>query len=89
VLEALAAGVPVVATRCGGIPDQVREGVDGLLVEPDDAESFAAAMRRLLVDPASRRAMGEAARCGADAAGGHSMMVDRIQRVYSASCGPG
>ncbi|MTV36413.1 glycosyltransferase [Duganella radicis] len=48
VLEAWASGVPVVSTNVGGVPDLIRDGVDGLLVPPGDAEAMAAAMLRLL-----------------------------------------
>jgi glycosyltransferase involved in cell wall biosynthesis len=49
--EALVAGRPVVATRVGAIPEVLREGVDGLLVDPDDPEALATAVARLLDDP--------------------------------------
>ncbi|MCW2235496.1 glycosyltransferase family 4 protein [Azospirillum canadense] len=61
-LEAQAAGLPVVAGRTGGVPDVVREGVGGLLPPVGDAAAFAAAVESLLRDPDRRRAMGEAAR---------------------------
>ncbi len=61
-LEAQAAGLPVVAGRTGGVPDVVREGVGGLLPPVGDAAAFAAAVDSLLRDPGRRRAMGEAAR---------------------------
>jgi glycosyltransferase involved in cell wall biosynthesis len=60
-LEAQAAGVPVVAGREGGVADVVAEGVGGLLVEPRSATAFASAVRALLLDPERRRAMGRAA----------------------------
>ncbi len=50
ILEAWAAGRPVVATRVGGIPELVADGEHGLLVPPDDAEALAMAIRRLLED---------------------------------------
>lgn len=50
-LECFASGVPVVATRAGGIPHIVTHGVTGQLVEPDDHEGLAAAAIRLLEDP--------------------------------------
>jgi glycosyltransferase involved in cell wall biosynthesis len=53
ILEAMAAGVPVVASRVGGIPDLIEDGVSGLLVEPADPASLTQAMRRLLADPAA------------------------------------
>jgi GT2 family glycosyltransferase/glycosyltransferase involved in cell wall biosynthesis len=50
--EAFLAGLPVVASSVGGIPEMVRDGVDGLLVPPGDAGALAAALRRLVDDPA-------------------------------------
>ncbi|HMJ95165.1 MAG TPA: glycosyltransferase [Thermoleophilaceae bacterium] len=49
--EALVAGRPVVATAVGGIPEVIRDGVDGLLVSPDDPVALAAAVSRLLDAP--------------------------------------
>jgi glycosyltransferase involved in cell wall biosynthesis len=60
ILEAMAAGLPVVATRVGGIPEQVEDGTTGYLVEPDDVGGLADAIRRLTSDPARREAFGRA-----------------------------
>ena len=51
-VEAMAAGLPVVATRIPGYDEVVRDGVDGLLVPPDDPAALAAAILRVLTDPA-------------------------------------
>lgn len=60
-LEAQAAGMPVLAGRNGGVPDVVADGATGILVPVGDPEVFAEAVSRLLDDPAGRRAMGRTA----------------------------
>jgi glycosyltransferase involved in cell wall biosynthesis len=60
--EAMAMGVPVVSTRISGIPELVDDGVHGLLVQSRDAEALAAALERVLVDPALRARLSEAGR---------------------------
>ena len=57
ILEAMAAGVMVVSTNVEGIPEVVRDGIDGLLVEPNDAEQLAAALSRACADPGNVAAM--------------------------------
>lgn len=58
-LEAMAYGVPVVASRVGGLPEIVRDGETGLLVPPRDENALVVALRRLLRDPDEARAMGQ------------------------------
>lgn len=60
-LEAMATGLPVVATRVGGIPEIVTDGEDGLLVPPRDAQSLTASMRRLFETPGLAYRLGAAA----------------------------
>ena len=62
VLEAMAAGVPVVATSVGGTPEMVEDGVTGLLVPPRDASALAQAIGSLLADPERGHSIGQAAR---------------------------
>jgi glycosyltransferase involved in cell wall biosynthesis len=62
VVEAMVAGVPVIATRSGGIPELVDDGRTGLLVEPGDADGLARAIRRVVEDPTSARRMARHAR---------------------------
>ena len=59
VLEALSAGLPVVATSVGGVPDAVDEGQGGFLVPPRDPAAMQAALERLLADATLRQRMGE------------------------------
>ncbi|HIH00720.1 TPA: glycosyltransferase family 4 protein, partial [Thermoplasmata archaeon] len=61
-MEAMACRKPVVATRVGGIPELVRDGVDGLLVEPGDVAGLAEAIVRLLADERLRSTMGASGR---------------------------
>jgi glycosyltransferase involved in cell wall biosynthesis len=62
VIEAMAAGLPVVATAVGGVPDLVENGVTGLLVSPGDPEALGGALLALSRDPQRRQALGAAAR---------------------------
>lgn len=65
VLEAMASGVAVLATSVGGIPEAVRNGIDGVLVPPGDVNALADGLRRLLGDAGKRRTMGNAGRARA------------------------
>jgi len=60
IMEAGAAGVPVIATRHSGIPDIVQHGTTGLLVEEHDIQGMADAMKRLLANPSEAHGMGQA-----------------------------
>lgn len=62
VLEAMAAGVPVVAARVGGVPELVEDGVEGILFEPGDPVAAAAALESVLSSPETGPALGEAGR---------------------------
>lgn len=62
ILEAMAAGLPVVSTTVGATPDVVRDGIDGLLVPPHDPERLAGALLALVRDPAARGRMGTSSR---------------------------
>jgi glycosyltransferase involved in cell wall biosynthesis len=81
VLEAMAAGTPVVATAVGGTPEAVEDGVTGYLVPPGDATRLAAAINMALADPRRRRDMGRAAQ---ERVARYSVaaMVERYTRLY-------
>jgi glycosyltransferase involved in cell wall biosynthesis len=81
ILEAMAVGLPVVATRCGGPEEIVEDGVSGLLVPVEDPLALGATLRRLLADPEGARAMGRAAAVRARAFN-LTAMARRIEDVY-------
>src|SRR5215207_5011088 len=85
VLEAMAAGVPVVASAVGGIPDQVRHGEEGLLVPPDDPDALAETLGTLLRNPTRARRLGEAGRRRAGNEFCHDTLVRRIEAIYCAA----
>jgi glycosyltransferase involved in cell wall biosynthesis len=62
VLEAMAAGVPVVAARVGGVPDLIEEGETGLFCDPHDAASMASEVEKILADPAAAAKMARQAK---------------------------
>jgi len=61
-VEAMSLGIPIVATTAGGIPEVVRHGVDGVLVEPDDPERLGQALRQVLTDTPLRERLTRSAR---------------------------
>jgi L-malate glycosyltransferase len=83
VLEAMAAGLPVVASRVGGLPEVVQEGRTGLLVAPADPSGLAAALESLLRDPDLGRTMGAAGQERARAHFPVERMVTSIAEIYA------
>jgi len=83
-LEGMSAGLPVVASRISGFRLVMRDGVDGLMVDrPDDERGFAAALARVLDDPALAARMGSAGRARAVAAFGWPVVADRLEGLYA------
>src|SRR3954471_11744622 len=81
-LDAMAAGKPIVATRGGGIPEVVADGQTGVLVDPRDHDAMAEAIVRLLKDETLRRQMGDAGRARARALFSAERMVQNTLNVY-------
>lgn len=82
VLEAMAAGLPVVACAVGGNPEAVVDGVTGRLVPPRDPTALAAAMGEILADSGKGRSMGEAGRERATERFSLDRMVGEIEEMY-------
>ena len=80
--EAMYLGTPVVASRVGGIPEIVRDGVDGLLVPPGSPEALTAALVRLIRDPALRHSLAKDARQWVSDRFQFQTMVRRYEEVY-------
>jgi len=87
VLEAMATGLPVVATRVGGTPALVSHGQTGLLVPPGDSGALADAIVQLLQTPALARQLGAAARARALSEFGMNRMLERIDELYCRALG--
>lgn len=83
ILEAMACGKPVVASKVGGIVDLVKDGINGILVPPGDSKELASAIIKLLKDKELRLMMGEQARKTIDERFSAKKMVSDIESVYA------
>ena len=83
ILEAMAAGRAVVATRVGGADEMIEDGVTGVLVPPSDSHALAAALRRVLAAGDAGAAMGVAARQRVEAEFTLAGMMDRYEQLYT------
>jgi glycosyltransferase involved in cell wall biosynthesis len=81
-LEAMAAGLAVLASDVGGVPEIVEDGVTGRLVPAGDGEALAAAMRDLLADRSARERMGAAGRRVVTERFGLDAMIERTELLY-------
>ena len=81
-LDAMAMARPVVATRVGGIPEMVEDGVNGRLVPPRDPDALAGALIELIRRPDERKRMGEAGRARMLSMFSAEAMVEQTERIY-------
>jgi glycosyltransferase involved in cell wall biosynthesis len=82
ILEAMQAGLPVVATSVGGVPEAVADGVTGRLVPAGDAEALATALMQLLADPEARSRMGAAGAAMVRERFALDPMIDSTAAIY-------
>jgi glycosyltransferase involved in cell wall biosynthesis len=82
VMEYMESARPIVATRVGGVPDLIEDGVHGLLVDSGNDTALAGAIRRMLADPDAARRMGEAARDRRRHEFTVELMVRRFEALY-------
>jgi N-acetyl-alpha-D-glucosaminyl L-malate synthase BshA len=85
-LEAMACGVPVIASATGGLPELVVDGETGFLAPIGDIDAFAAAFVRLSTDAALRATMGAAARARAAQVFGREAALDQYEGLYTKVC---
>jgi glycosyltransferase involved in cell wall biosynthesis len=83
VLEAMAAGLPVVATNVGGVPEVVEDGATGIIVPPKDCSALTRGIARLLRDPELRRAMGRSSARRAASRFSMAKMVEDYEHLFS------
>jgi glycosyltransferase involved in cell wall biosynthesis len=86
IMEAMLAGLPVVATRVGGVPDLIENGVHGYLHDVGDIAGMAQSLEQLLNDPVLRQKMGNAGRARILKEFTINHLVDRITRAYAVQC---
>ncbi len=87
-LEAMAAGLPAVASRVGGIPEALAEGETGLIVPPGDPEALAEAMGRMLSDVTLSRRMGQAGQARVATHFTLERMASQIMNIYERLLSP-
>lgn len=83
VLESMAAGAAIVATRVGGTPEAIADGVNGLLVAPGDPRALAAAVARFLENPRLAEALGRAARRTIEERYSVERMIHATEQLYA------
>ena len=81
-LEAMSYGVPVVAAAVGGVPEVIREGIDGFLRPMGDVDGMAEAAIRILKEPGLRKRMGESARKHSLGDFAEDPVVDQYEALY-------
>ncbi|MFN2433320.1 MAG: glycosyltransferase family 4 protein, partial [Gemmatimonadota bacterium] len=81
--EALASGLPVVGSEVGGVPELIREGLNGFLVAPDDPLAVVQALQRLESDPALRARLGAHNRADAEARLSWKAVTQRYLDLYA------
>jgi glycosyltransferase involved in cell wall biosynthesis len=88
-LEALSAGVAVVASDIDGVPEDITHGQDGLLVPPADPPALAAALRGLITDPSRRQRLAAAGKHTFERRFSARLLTDTLAEIYERAAAPG
>jgi glycosyltransferase involved in cell wall biosynthesis len=86
-VEAMATGLPVIASRVGGLAEVIVDGETGLLVPPADPDALGAAISRLRNDPGLRSSMGQRGRLRAQRHFSHDLCLRQMEQVYELALG--
>ena len=84
-LEGMRAGLPVVASQVGGIPEVLADGDCGILVQPRSPEAISLAVRKLLAEPERMRRLGQNGRQRWSEQFCYTTMVERVERVFEST----
>jgi len=82
VLEANACGLPVVASRVGGIPEMITDGVNGICVKPKNANELAEALRKLITNPSLAEEMGKKGRVFVKQCFSEEVVASKVEKYY-------
>lgn len=83
-LEAMSWGKPVISTNVGGIPELIREGVDGFVIEPGNVDQISDSLLKLLSDDAMRIAFGKKSRARIEEAFSDKVVLPQLEGIYTA-----
>lgn len=82
ILEAMAAGLPILSTPIAGIPEAVTDGIEGFLVPPGNIEMLSCKLERLINEPGLAKRMGESARKKIESTFSAQMVLPQLERIY-------
>jgi glycosyltransferase involved in cell wall biosynthesis len=85
IMEASAAGLPVIASHVGGVPDLVEDGITGFLVQPNQVDSLGDKLEKLLVDPDLRQRMGRSGMKKMACEFSVEAMITRMTKIYESA----
>jgi glycosyltransferase involved in cell wall biosynthesis len=83
ILEAMRAGLPIITTTVGGIPEMIDDGLSGILIEPENPTKIAEALKRLLKNQELREKLAQGARTGFEKKFESKVRINELASIYS------